>query len=250
MQHSSPSVGALGGSARQGPGRDRQPGKIPDRDHRLAVPARREPDVSLCAVVLRARSCSQVPGPARDRNRSGHRHRPRQRPDQAHHHARARLRRMGVLGLAGLPGQRDGRTASARCCPHLCPPLCPVHAGRDCRRGRSRCARPCGGGWPFRLTKWAFEAQPRCWRIGQSPAFASCRPTAAGLGKASPLGKARATTSCRLTPRITFGGSWSLSLSSSKTPRLLPAGRTGLSRSKTSSQRRMPRRSRTPSLPG
>ena len=66
--------------------------------------------------------------------------------DQAHHHARPRLRGMGVLGLAGLPGQRDDSAPSARSCAHLCPPLCPVHPGRDCRGGRSGRAGPaqCG----------------------------------------------------------------------------------------------------------
>jgi hypothetical protein len=49
--------------------------------------------------------------------------------------ARPRLRRMGLLGLAGLPRQRGGSAAPVRSRPHLCPPLCPVHPGRDCRRG-------------------------------------------------------------------------------------------------------------------
>ena len=50
-------------------------------------------------------------------------------------HAGPRLRRMGLLRLAGLPGQRNGRAASVRGRPHLRPPLCPVHPGGDCRRG-------------------------------------------------------------------------------------------------------------------
>src|SRR6516225_3191814 len=46
---------------------------------------------------------------------------------------------MGVLALAGLPGRGtigadQGRRA------HLRAAICPVYAGRDCRRGRSRCA--------------------------------------------------------------------------------------------------------------
>ena len=64
------------------------------------------------------------------------------RPDPADDHAGAFLRRMDVLGLAGLPGQRDGSAASDGSGADLRPALCPVHAGRDCRRGRSRCARP------------------------------------------------------------------------------------------------------------
>ena len=48
--------------------------------------------------------------------------------------------RMGVVGLAGLSGQRNRGPASDGGRPDLCPPLCAVHAGRDCRRRRSRCA--------------------------------------------------------------------------------------------------------------
>jgi hypothetical protein len=70
-----------------------------------------------------------MPRSARDRNRTDTNHRPRQRVDQAYHDACARLGRMGVLGLASLPGQRDGSAAQARSRPHLCPPLCLVHAG-------------------------------------------------------------------------------------------------------------------------
>ena len=54
---------------------------------------------------------------------------------RADDHACSRLRRMGVLGLAGLPGQRDSGAAPARRRPHLRPPLCAVHPGRDCRGG-------------------------------------------------------------------------------------------------------------------
>ena len=57
------------------------------------------------------------------------------RLDPPHHHTCPRLGRMGVLGLAGLPGQRDGCTPSAWRRPDLCPPLCAVHlvgiAGED-----------------------------------------------------------------------------------------------------------------------
>ena len=40
------------------------------------------------------------------------------------------------------PATRDGSSPSDGRGPDLCPALCPVHAGRDRRRGRSRCARP------------------------------------------------------------------------------------------------------------
>ena len=41
------------------------------------------------------------------------------------------------------PASRDGSSPSDGRGADLCPALCPVHAGRDRRRGRSRCARPC-----------------------------------------------------------------------------------------------------------
>ena len=62
--------------------------------------------------------------------------------DPAHHDARPFLGRMDVLGLAGLPGQRDRCAASDGSGADLCPALCAVHAGRHCRRGRSRRAGP------------------------------------------------------------------------------------------------------------
>ena len=44
----------------------------------------------------------------------------------------------------GMPGQRDGGTASDGRSAALRPPLRPLHSGRDCRRRRSRCARSRG----------------------------------------------------------------------------------------------------------
>jgi hypothetical protein len=41
-----------------------------------------------------------------------------------------RLRRMGVFGLAGLPGNGDGSSPSDGRGPHLRPALCPVHLVR------------------------------------------------------------------------------------------------------------------------
>ena len=67
------------------------------------------------------------------------------RADPADHRAGPFLRRMDVLGLAGVSRQRDRRPAPDGRCPHLCPALCPVHPGRDCRRGRSGCAGPADG---------------------------------------------------------------------------------------------------------
>ena len=50
------------------------------------------------------------------------------------------LGRMDLVGMAGLPDQRYGLAAADGRGAHLCPALCAVHAGRDCRRRRSRCA--------------------------------------------------------------------------------------------------------------
>ena len=53
------------------------------------------------------------------------------------------LRRMDLVGLAGLPGQRNGSAAADGSRPDLCPALRAVHAGWNCRRRRPRCA----GSW-------------------------------------------------------------------------------------------------------
>ena len=66
------------------------------------------------------------------------------RPDPPHHPARPCLRRMDLLGLAGLRRQGGRGAASDGGGANLCPPLRPVCPGRDCRRGRSgrtRCDR-------------------------------------------------------------------------------------------------------------
>ena len=44
-----------------------------------------------------------------------------------------RLRRVGVVRLAGLPGQRDGSATPDGCRPHLRAALRAVHPGRNCR---------------------------------------------------------------------------------------------------------------------
>jgi hypothetical protein len=50
--------------------------------------------------------------------------------------------RVDCLGLAGLRHCRHGKPAPDGSGADLCPALCALHAGRDCRRGRSRCAGP------------------------------------------------------------------------------------------------------------
>jgi hypothetical protein len=69
-------------------------------------------------------------------------------------------RGMGLIGLAGVPHQRDGGTAPDGRRPDLCPALCPIHPGGDRRRGRPRCA----GSWCHRSaigTGWAKAERAR-----------------------------------------------------------------------------------------
>ena len=68
-----------GGGACQGAGRTDQSGKIPDRNHPLAVPAGGRPDLPLCLALLRPRYRPQEPGPARDCDHPDHQDRRRQR---------------------------------------------------------------------------------------------------------------------------------------------------------------------------
>ena len=129
------------GGPGQGPIRARQSGKVADRDDRSPFPregqrtfryASLSSGFDLVRKSLGKHEIATVQTTAID----GH------RADPADDHPGAFVRGMGVFGLAGLPGQRDGRPASDGRRPHLCPALCPVHAGRDCGRGRSRRSRP------------------------------------------------------------------------------------------------------------
>ena len=56
--------------------------------------------------------------------------------------ARPFVRRVAVVGMAGVPNHRDGGAAPHGSGAHLCPTLRLIHPGRHRRRGRSRCARP------------------------------------------------------------------------------------------------------------
>ena len=60
---------------------------------------------------------------------------------QSDHGAGTFVRGMDLVRLAGLPDQRDRGAAPDGRGADLCPALCPVHAGRHCRRRRSRRAR-------------------------------------------------------------------------------------------------------------
>ena len=141
MHRSSETIGTIAGGAGQGAGRAHQPGEVADRDHPVAVPEGERPDVPLCLALERARYRPQGAGQARDRDRADHGHR-RGGAHPAHHGARPFVRRMGLLRLAGVPGQRDRGPASDGRGADLCPALCPVHPGGDCRGGRPRCAGP------------------------------------------------------------------------------------------------------------
>jgi hypothetical protein len=52
MQRCSESVGALAAALAKAQAEIANPEKNPNRNHRLALPALRQPDVSLCALVL------------------------------------------------------------------------------------------------------------------------------------------------------------------------------------------------------
>ena len=116
-----------------------QPGEVADRHHPLAVPAGGRPDFRYASLssgldivrkALGQHEIATVQTTAIDQD-SG--------LIQLTTTAGARLRRMDVLGLAGLPVIGDGSAAPDGRGPDLCPALCPVHPGRDRRRGRSRC---------------------------------------------------------------------------------------------------------------
>ena len=76
MHRSSETIGAIAAALAKAQGELDQPGKVADRDHPLAVPARGRPDLPLCLAGQRARYRPQEPGPARDRHGPDHRDRP------------------------------------------------------------------------------------------------------------------------------------------------------------------------------
>ena len=129
------------GGSGQGAGRTDQSGKVADRDHSRAVPARGGPDVPLCAASAGLEIVRKCLG----------------------QHEIATVQTTAIDQEAGLvqlttmlahasgewissdwpvcPVAETGRAASHGRGPDLCPALCAVHAGRHRRRGRSRCAR-------------------------------------------------------------------------------------------------------------
>ena len=106
----------------------------------------------------------------------------RRRPDPPDDAPGARLRGMDFLRLAGLPGQRNRGAASDGRGADLCPALRAVHAGRDCRRRRSRCARSSAN-----LRRLPIEMSSK------SAASSASRPTARCTGRGNLISPVLAT---------------------------------------------------------
>ena len=109
MQRSSETIGAIAGALAKAQIELAKPGEVADRDHPLALPARRRPQLPLRVLIQRARSGAQVAGPARDCDRADHLDRRGSRADPADHDAGAFVRRMGRP-----PTGRSARSARPR----------------------------------------------------------------------------------------------------------------------------------------
>ena len=130
----------LSGRPSQSSTRTGQSGEVASRDHPVGWVG--WANLSLCALVGGARHRAQNPGTAWDRYRADNVRRPDRRNGQFNDHFSAFFWRVDFLRLAGLRHRRHHRPASHGCSTDLCPPLRPLHSCRDCRRRRSRCARP------------------------------------------------------------------------------------------------------------
>ncbi len=132
------------------------------------------PDVSLCSAFERPRYRAQEPRSARDRDHPDDLRRHRGWSHPPDHGACARLRRMGLVRLAGLSHQRSLGAASHGRSTDLCPPLCAVHPGRDRRGRRPRCTgHRCTIQFQQRATapirrSWPTERARRYWRTNSS----------------------------------------------------------------------------------
>ena len=138
MHRSSETIGALAAALAKAQAEIANPEKGLTAVIPSPFPREDAADLPLCLAVKRPGDRPQGAGPPRDRNRADHRDRPGGGPRPPDHHAGPRLRRMDLLGLAGLPGLGDRSPAPDGGGPDLCPALCPVRPGRDRRRGRSR----------------------------------------------------------------------------------------------------------------
>ena len=107
MHRSSETIGAIAAALAKAQGELTNPEKIADCHHPLAFPQGRRSDLPLRLARQRPRYRPQEPRPARDRHGADHRDRPGHRPNPADHAAGPCLRGMDLLGLAGLPDQRD-----------------------------------------------------------------------------------------------------------------------------------------------
>ena len=139
----------------------------------------------------RARYRSQDLGQARDRDGADHGDRCCGRHGSPDHDLGPQLGRMDRLRLAGLPDGRDRPSAAHGGRADLCPPLRAVHAGRYCRRRRSRragsqYARPGGGSDDSACSGGCGEATVcrqracLCWTEPSPGATARSRPSGIG----------------------------------------------------------------------
>ena len=164
----------------------------------------------------------------------------RGRPDPADHRCWRIIRGMDRIRLAGLPDQRDRRAPSVGSGADLRPPLCPVHAGRDCRRRRSRRAGPDGGG-----RRRAARGQPGWMHRRQHPARMGPR-LRYGRRTSERVGRRPRHQVCRPMPLETSATSSWTSSPRSVIRDASPHGHIGRSRSRTSYRRKTRKRSRTP----
>ena len=142
MQRSSETIGAIAGALAKAQIELTNPEKVADRDHPLAVPAGRRPDLSL---RLAASGLDIV-------RKSLGRHEIATVQTTAIDEAAGLIRLTTVLAHASgewissdwpvCPVSETASAAADGSRPHLCPALCAVHPGRNSRRRRPRCAGP------------------------------------------------------------------------------------------------------------
>ena len=119
MHRSSESIGTIAGALAKAQAELSNPEKSLDRDHPVAVSKGGRPDVPLRLALERARYRPQGAGQARDRDRADHGDR-RGGAYPADHGARPFVWGVGLVRLAGVPGQRDVGAPSDGRGPDLC----------------------------------------------------------------------------------------------------------------------------------
>ena len=170
MHRSSETIGAIAAALAKAQGELTNPEKALTATIRSPFPAGGRPDLPLRLARQRPRYRPQGPRPARDRDRPDHRHRPGNRPDPADDAPGPRLRRMDLVGLAGLPDQRNREPAPD-----------PVHHHRGRQMGRDH--RPCRPALPAPATDRREEVLAlRDERGGAPPIRGGTAATPAGSG--------------------------------------------------------------------